>query len=272
MSPSLRFMIALLCSLASLARGNSTVARVVGVHDGDTVTALTNDNKTLKVRLAGIDAPELGQPFGRSSKQWLSDQIFGRSVEVTWSEMDRDRRIIAVIAFAGRDINVESVSAGQSWWYREYAPRDSVLSQAESEARAAHRGLWSSGLPPIAPWEWRSAKREGRGAGPGDTDQARTPLTNQGTRRLGADTISSYLFSLALPLVTLLPWYWIERLGGVSGERVGVLSAGLLLSAPLTAVLAYIAVHSATLALAAVGLHLFLTVIVRALASKSSGF
>jgi endonuclease YncB( thermonuclease family) len=38
--------------------------RVVGVHDGDTLTALTDDKRELKVRLHGIDAPELGQPFG----------------------------------------------------------------------------------------------------------------------------------------------------------------------------------------------------------------
>ncbi|HGJ5916276.1 MAG TPA: thermonuclease family protein, partial [Arsenophonus nasoniae] len=38
--------------------------RVVNVIDGDTVFVLT-EGKRVKVRLIGIDAPELGQPFGR---------------------------------------------------------------------------------------------------------------------------------------------------------------------------------------------------------------
>jgi endonuclease YncB( thermonuclease family) len=55
-------------------------ARVVGVHDGDTITALTDDKRQLKVRLHGIDAPELGQPFGQASKRALSDLVFGKQV------------------------------------------------------------------------------------------------------------------------------------------------------------------------------------------------
>lgn len=43
-------------------------ARVVGVHDGDTITSLKDDKQQLKVRLHGIDAPELGQPFGQAAK------------------------------------------------------------------------------------------------------------------------------------------------------------------------------------------------------------
>jgi endonuclease YncB( thermonuclease family) len=39
-------------------------ARVPAAHDGDTLTLLTNSQTEVKVRLAGIDAPEKGQPFG----------------------------------------------------------------------------------------------------------------------------------------------------------------------------------------------------------------
>ena len=46
--------------------------RIVGVHDGDTITLLDVDNRQHKIRLDGIDAPELGQPFGRASKQHLA--------------------------------------------------------------------------------------------------------------------------------------------------------------------------------------------------------
>jgi len=56
--------------------------RVVGVHDGDTITLLMTDHQQVKVRLAQIDAPEIGQAFGQRSKQALSDLVFNKSVEV----------------------------------------------------------------------------------------------------------------------------------------------------------------------------------------------
>ena len=67
------------CSVAAAADPERFTARVVGVHDGDTLTALTGDKRELKVRLHGIDAPELGQPFGQASKRgcpnWCSARM-----------------------------------------------------------------------------------------------------------------------------------------------------------------------------------------------------
>ena len=45
------------------------MGKVVGVHDGDTITLLTAEKEQVKVRLEGIDAPELKQAFGNASKQ-----------------------------------------------------------------------------------------------------------------------------------------------------------------------------------------------------------
>jgi endonuclease YncB( thermonuclease family) len=47
--------------------------RVVGVADGDTVTLLDVNRQQHKIRLAGIAAPEKGQPYGQRSKQHLAD-------------------------------------------------------------------------------------------------------------------------------------------------------------------------------------------------------
>ena len=57
--------LALFCllSFSALAADTTIVGNVVGVHDGDTLTLRTL-NESLKVRLFGIDTPELGQPFG----------------------------------------------------------------------------------------------------------------------------------------------------------------------------------------------------------------
>jgi len=44
----------------------------VGVHDGDTLTLLV-ERQPVKVRLAGIDAPELAQPYGQKAKQAVKE-------------------------------------------------------------------------------------------------------------------------------------------------------------------------------------------------------
>ena len=52
------------------------IGRVIGVHDGDTITVLDASKTQYKVRLLGIDAPESGQSFGTRSKQHLSDLVY----------------------------------------------------------------------------------------------------------------------------------------------------------------------------------------------------
>jgi len=51
--------------LAVTASADTLVGRVVGIADGDTLTLLDATNTQHKIRLAGIDSPEKGQPFAR---------------------------------------------------------------------------------------------------------------------------------------------------------------------------------------------------------------
>ena len=129
------------------------LARVVSVHDGDTLTVLI-ERKQVKVRLTDIDAPELGQPFGRNSKQSLSDLCFGKLATLDVRGQDRYKRALAQVTCDGRDANAEQVRRGYAWTYTRYAPARSPLYAMQSEARAAHRGLWAE-RSPVAPWEWR---------------------------------------------------------------------------------------------------------------------
>ena len=54
-------------------------------------------------------------------------------------------------------LNQELVKQGWCWWYRKYAPADTVLEQLEAEAREAKKGLWAD-LQPVPPWEWRKRR------------------------------------------------------------------------------------------------------------------
>lgn len=57
--------------------------RVVGVHDGDTLTLLARGNVEHKIRLQGIDAPEPGQPYGKASRANLARMAYAKDAKPT---------------------------------------------------------------------------------------------------------------------------------------------------------------------------------------------
>jgi micrococcal nuclease len=131
---------------------------VVGVHDGDTLRMLSG-RTTIKVRLYGIDAPELGQPFSRASREKLSALTFGRTIRLVPHGKDVfGRQLADVILDDGTNVNHEMVRSGMAYYFRRYA-RSEDLERCENDARRARRGVWSvDNLTP--PWEYRKRKTE----------------------------------------------------------------------------------------------------------------
>ncbi|TPQ24766.1 thermonuclease family protein [Methylomonas koyamae] len=142
--------------LTGTAQAQRLVGVVIGVHDGDTLTLLTDDRQTLKVRLAKIDAPELSQAYGQAAKHGLSDTTYRRRVTVEYTQQDRYGRLIGHVDVGGQDVNLAQVAKGLAWVYRQYS-NDPVFLQAERTAQASHLGLWQDPNP-IAPWEFRHAE------------------------------------------------------------------------------------------------------------------
>lgn len=52
-----------------------TEGKIIKVTDGDTVNVLDTDKTTHKIRLAGIDAPEIGQAYGQTARKFLAKHI-----------------------------------------------------------------------------------------------------------------------------------------------------------------------------------------------------
>lgn len=142
--------------------------RVVNVADGDTLTVLDDENRQHKVRLAGIDAPERGQPFGKRAASELASLAKNKRVIVDWNKTDRYRRLIGVVRVAPEDcsickptldVGLALIGDGLAWHYRAYE-RDQRIDerrdyrQAEAGARARHAGLWTE-TDPTPPWDWR---------------------------------------------------------------------------------------------------------------------
>jgi len=143
---------------------------VVGISDGDTLTARCmqpstgwadeQEGKTIKVRLADIDAPEKAQPFGQRSKEHLSALCFQKQAEVMpKTRLDRYGRTVAHVRCGGQDANAAQVRAGMAWVYARYAPTGSPLRALQMSAMHDRLGLWSENRP-VPPWDWRRLKRE----------------------------------------------------------------------------------------------------------------
>lgn len=147
-------LLAFLLAISAQA-GDSLSGRVVGVHDGDTLTILAADGAQKKIRLSDIDAPELKQPYGKRAKKSLSDLAFGKLVHLRAPRPDRYGRIVARVYAGPHDLNAEQLRRGWAWWYEAYSS-DLIARDLADAARRDKRGLWA-GQNPVAPWIWRRA-------------------------------------------------------------------------------------------------------------------
>lgn len=131
--------------------------RVIRVHDGDTFNIRDAEGRELKVRLFGIDAPEIGQAHGRESGDYLRRLINGKDVRIESQGFDQYDRLLGLIQWGdGRSLNYEMVAAGQAWVYEYYCGLEvcALLRQGQKDAKRGGVGLWGDGEA-VAPWEWR---------------------------------------------------------------------------------------------------------------------
>jgi len=144
-------------------------AKVIAVLDGDTV--LIRRGAMVKIRLAEIDAPEVGhagtdgqsaspqmeQPFGEISKRSLTEMVLGKQVNVATRAVDQYGRLVAKLSVNGLDVNAEQVRLGMAWaavGWRQSRHGNHPLLASQAEARQARRGLWALDNP-VLPGDWR---------------------------------------------------------------------------------------------------------------------
>ena len=131
--------------------------KVVKVNDGDTITIMMNGEKQ-KIRLYGIDTPEINQSFGTEAKQFLSDQILNREVEIEVKDADRYKRLVAVVYLNDISMNELLLKEGWAWWYEDYAKKEYKYKELQEEAQRRKRGMWRN-KGNIPPWEFRKMKK-----------------------------------------------------------------------------------------------------------------
>ena len=128
------------------------VGKVVGVSDGDTITVL-RDKQPQKIRLYGIDCPEKRQPFGKKAKQFTSELVFGKLVEVEPVATDRYGRTVAFVQVENTIVNEELIKEGLGWVYIRYCklPLCAEWQGLQLAAQNQKRGLWHE-QGEIPPW------------------------------------------------------------------------------------------------------------------------
>ena len=151
-SVTAKFLVSCLLLLAGLACAETITGKVIGVMDGDTIEVLDTTKTPRRIRLEGIDAPEKAQAFGARSKQHLSDQVFGKQVEVQSNKTDRYGRTVGKVMISGKDANLDQVCSGFAWHYKEYQKEQSAsdrlaYANAETSARNMKSGLWNDPKP-----------------------------------------------------------------------------------------------------------------------------
>ena len=158
--------LAFLLASAAVGQGVAIRGKCVGVLDGDTCTLLVSGNKQIKIRIAFLDAPELGQPFGYRAKQAMSNLLIGKNVVVRPHTIDPYGRLVGLVYVEGVDAGLQMLRHGLAWCYARYLPEATVdiqssYRQAEAEAGEQRRGLWSE-HGPVEPWLFRRAARQAK--------------------------------------------------------------------------------------------------------------
>lgn len=151
-------------------------ARVVSIHDGDTLTVRL-DTTTIRlrsgryiqsaarnqiVRLAdGVDCPETestrwpAQPYSDKAKAFTESFTKSRTLHLHGMGADRGRMLARVTLIDGRDLGKELVARGLAELDPRYAKR-AELFEAQEEARKDRKGVWSQDeTEHKTPKQWR---------------------------------------------------------------------------------------------------------------------
>jgi endonuclease YncB( thermonuclease family) len=142
---------------AASAADISGLPRIV---DGDTIAI-----GDVKIRLAGIDAPETDQvcldaraprwTCGIEARDRLTQHIADRSIQCTPTGQDAYHRTLAVCRLDSEDLNAWMVHQG---WALAFVRYSRIYVGEETPAKKALRGMWSGAF--IAPWDWRHRNRQ----------------------------------------------------------------------------------------------------------------
>lgn len=134
-------------SLLAKAPPQVLTGAVTRVVDGDTLWVKSN-NVLLKVRLIGMDAPEICQSGGIEAREALKHRTFGQTVVITYQRLDDYGRLLGRVDLGGEDIGRWMVSRGYAWSYA-YRNYPGPYAWEQQLARDSRLGIFAQETPEI---------------------------------------------------------------------------------------------------------------------------
>ena len=135
------------------AQSDDYLATCVRVIDGDTVDLADEEQRLHRVRIVGMDAPELAQPYGRPAKSALAELILHKEVQVLPAGVDKYGRELAQLrydtSFGQLDVAETMISNGHafSWGGAHY--------KGQEYAAENRLGVWADLRYQERPWLYR---------------------------------------------------------------------------------------------------------------------
>lgn len=144
--------------IVTLSFATTIKGKVIKVADGDTITILEENGDKMRVRFYGIDAPEKKQNYGIKSLDVLKDLIDKKEVEIEVKDKDQYGRVVGIVYYDKKNINLYMLETGNAWWYKQYSKHNIEFKTAEEKAKLEKLGLWKE-KNPTPPWIYRKEKR-----------------------------------------------------------------------------------------------------------------
>ena len=146
-------------------KGSKAQITNIGMVDGDSIEC-DFQRIRVRVRLYGIDAPELRQPGGAESAENLNSMVWG-SGALMMEVMGHDRcgRLIGLLYPArsnrNNSLNLRMARDGHAYAYTRFGGAELGINSAEQDAQSARRGIWRSARAGgERPWEYRNRSRK----------------------------------------------------------------------------------------------------------------
>ena len=140
-------LLSVLCLAGSAQARELFSGQVSHVTDGDTLWVQPDGGGAAhKLRLTGIDAPEICQHGGKAARDFLTQLALHRRVAVNVAYFDRYGRGLATVRLDGNDLAAQMVRAGYAWTYG-WRGRPGPYAAEEAHARQARVGVFAANRP-----------------------------------------------------------------------------------------------------------------------------